>query len=101
MKTQTEQNILKGCQCFLEEDDFQEDDCFEHNIYCGTEIKENVMLCPTCKGKLEGYQLAQKETAKKIEKLKEEIRDYDFDFIVFNKLNKIFNEDKSKEVMEK
>jgi hypothetical protein len=53
----TEQNITKGCGKEIYSDSRQE-------LHCG--YKEQ--LCLQCKSKLQGYQLAQKETAEKVEK---------------------------------
>lgn len=56
LKTEIEK-INKGCQGFIEEDDFEDpQDLFDHDIYCGTKrVKDNkLMLCPSCKSKKQG-----------------------------------------------
>jgi hypothetical protein len=108
-KEQTEQNILKGCGKVLR--GVSKEVCnepFECN--CGDIIKEILLLCPLCKKLLEGYQLAQKETAEKVEKLKEwinqqhihfnSVKGEDCDKECWGKtfpifIDKIFNEDKT------
>jgi hypothetical protein len=67
------EEIEKGCQCFLEEDDFQEDDCFEHNIYCGTEVKGKIMLCPTCQARLDERIRAEQDFLKMMKEFIEDI----------------------------
>jgi hypothetical protein len=63
MTTPTEKEILKGCGK-SDSVEYEEDYTF-----CGDEDNKG-RLCLFCTGKLEGYQLSQKETAEKVEKLK-------------------------------
>jgi hypothetical protein len=80
--TTTEQNILK-----------------EHLCKVCQKYPEN--NCDECRKLKLGYQLAQKETAEKVEKLKEELFYGDYlhfnnaeKKVISNVFNKIFNEDK-------
>ena len=79
MVNNTEQNILKGCG--KAEINSKTGNV---SIYCGDALDEQYdretgemrflnYLCSDCKSKLEGYQLAQKETAEKVEKLIDEL----------------------------
>jgi len=49
--------LLKGCNWFLYEDDFEDkNDLFDHNVYCGTKLVRNnkLTLCDKCKAELLG-----------------------------------------------
>jgi len=77
----TEQNILKEIQ----ESTIRYKNCSK----CHYNQEEEV-----AKAKLQGYQLAQKETAEKVEKLKDNLPKYYTRKELLELIDKIFNEDK-------
>jgi hypothetical protein len=83
MLTKEISEVEKGCNDFIEEDNFEdEEDLFDHDIYCGmNRIKDNkLMLCPICQAKLSTLKSAQAKFDKFVKDLKAEVRRLNFGY---------------------
>ena len=100
MLTKEISEVEKGCNDFIEEDNFEDkEDLFDHDIYCGmNRIKDNkLMLCPTCQAKLSTLKSAQAKFDKFVEDLKEELIVVCINFGQVSTIYKIIDELSSKQ----
>jgi len=66
----TEEELKKGCNKFLFEDEFEDkEDLFDHDVRCGTHLirTNKLCLCSECKAELKGIQEGRAEASLKLE----------------------------------